>query len=165
MLVELLDASHRDEFLAAVKASEELHHPWVSPPATAEAFSAYAARPRATHVSYVVRSPAGDIVGCVSITEIVRGPFQSAYLSYYAFAPHQGRGFMKQGLAEVVERAFTTHGLHRLEANVQPANRASRSLVRSLGFRREGFSPRYLRIGGQWRDHERWAITAEEWSR
>ena len=50
--------------------------------------------------------------------------------------------------------------LHRLEANIQPDNAASIALVRSCGFAREGYSPRYLKIGGRWRDHERWTIRA-----
>lgn len=70
---------------------------------------------------------------------------------------------MKEGLSLVIHRAFEELGLHRVEANIQPENRASRALVRGLGFRLEGFSPRYLKILGRWRDHERWALTAEDW--
>jgi ribosomal-protein-alanine N-acetyltransferase len=70
---------------------------------------------------------------------------------------------MTHGLTAVLFDAFEKHGLHRLEANIQPGNKNSRSLVESLGFRLEGFSPRYLKIAGRWRDHERWAVTAEEW--
>ncbi len=61
--------------------------------------------------------------------------------------------------------AFSTHALHRLEANIQPENERSQALVRSLGFRLEGHSPRYLEINGVWRDHNRFAITSEEFAR
>lgn len=103
------------------------------------------------------------LVGVVNLSEVVRGSFRSAYLAYYAFEPYAGRGLMREGLAQVLILAFGRLELHRLEANLQPGNRASRALVRSLGFRREGFSPRYLKINGRWKDHERWAILAEEW--
>jgi ribosomal-protein-alanine N-acetyltransferase len=69
---------------------------------------------------------------------------------------------MTVGVGAVVRKAFTYHGLHRLEANIQPDNRASIQLVQRLGFRREGLSRRYLKIGGRWRDHERWAMLAED---
>ena len=92
----------------------------------------------------------------------MRGNFHSAYLGYYAFAPHAGQGLMAEGLALVIRDAFRRLRLHRVEANIQPGNKASLRLVRRLGFRREGYSPRYLKIGGRWRDHERWALRADQ---
>lgn len=67
---------------------------------------------------------------------------------------------MSEGLRQVVRLAFTTLGLHRLEANIQPENVASLALVRACGFQQEGNCPRYLKIRGRWRDHERWTILA-----
>jgi [ribosomal protein S5]-alanine N-acetyltransferase len=63
----------------------------------------------------------------------------------------------------VLREAFTRLDLHRLEANIQPANARSIALAKRCGFALEGFSPRYLKIGGRWRDHERWAIRKETW--
>jgi ribosomal-protein-alanine N-acetyltransferase len=111
----------------------------------------------------VCRRADGAIVGVVNVSEIVRAALQSAYLGYYVFRPHATQGYMTEGLALVLRHAFRRLGLHRLEANIQPENLASRRLVRRLGFRKEGFSPRYLKVGGRWRDHERWAILREAW--
>jgi ribosomal-protein-alanine N-acetyltransferase len=155
-----------EAFLAAVRRSRALHGALVAPPATRAQYRAYLARiRRPTHHGYFVCLADGELAGVINVNEIVRGLFQSAYLGFYALAPHAGRGHMRAGLALVIEEAFRAHGLHRLEANVQPRNRRSRALVRGLGFRREGFSPRYLRIAGRWRDHERWALTVEDWKR
>lgn len=111
----------------------------------------------------VCRRADGAIVGVVNVSEIVRAALQSAYLGYYAFQAHAGQGYMTEGLALVLRHAFRRLGLHRLEANIQPRNLASRKLVRRLGFRKEGFSPRYVKVGGRWRDHERWAIVRDAW--
>jgi [ribosomal protein S5]-alanine N-acetyltransferase len=116
------------------------------------------------HRLLVCRRVDGAIVGVINVSEIVRSAFQSAYLGYYAFHPHAGQGYMTEGLGLVLRHAFRGLGLHRLEANIQPGNTASRALARGLGFRMEGFSPRYLKVGGRWRDHERWAIVRETWA-
>jgi ribosomal-protein-alanine N-acetyltransferase len=108
----------------------------------------------------VCRRDTGAIAGVVNITNIVLGLFRSGYLGYYAFAGHERQGFMREGLKLVVRHAFTSMKLHRLEANIQPGNVASIALVRSCGFSKEGYTPSYLKIGGRWRDHERWAKLA-----
>ena len=149
---------------ALARASRRLHRPWVYPPLTAPAATRWigATGPR-RHRLLVCRRGDGAIVGVINVSEIVRAAFQSAYLGYYAFRPHAGQGLMTEGLGLVLRHAFRRLGLHRLEANVQPGNRPSRELVRRLGFRKEGFSLRYLKVGGRWRDHERWAIVREDW--
>jgi ribosomal-protein-alanine N-acetyltransferase len=154
---------HRDEFLALMRASRARLRPWVAPPASRAAFTAYLRRARRpTERAFLVcRVEDRAIAGVINVSQIFHGNFQSAYLGYYAGAPFMGLGYMSEGLGLVLRHAFGPLGLHRLEANIQPGNRASIRLVRGAGFRREGFSPRYLKILGRWRDHERWAITAE----
>ena len=112
-----------------------------------------------------VLADGGDLVGIFTVSQIVRGYFQSAYLGYYASARHAGKGLMGEAMALVLDHAFGPLSLHRLEANIQPGNAPSIALARGAGFRLEGFSPRYLLIGGRWRDHERYAITADEHAR
>ena len=162
--IRLRTPVHADEpaFTKGVRRSRCIHHPWVSPPDSPEAFRAYLERleqPR-NHAFLVCRSDTDEIAGVVNITNVVLGPFCSGYLSYYVFSGHERQGFMREGLQAAVRSAFKELGLHRLEANIQPGNEASIALVRSIGFSKEGYSPRYLKIGGQWRDHERWAIVA-----
>jgi ribosomal-protein-alanine N-acetyltransferase len=91
------------------------------------------------------------------------GNFRSAYLGYYGAVSFAGRGFMTEGLSLVLDHAFSDLRLNRLEANIQPANARSIALAERIGFRKEGYSPNYLYIAGGWRDHERWAIAADEW--
>ncbi|HLV19339.1 MAG TPA: GNAT family protein [Polyangiaceae bacterium] len=155
---------HAAAFVQAVQQSRAFHRPWAYPPSTIEQYRAFLRRARRrTHLSHLVYTEADELAGVININEIVRGNFGSGYLGYYALSPHQGRGYLRAGLSQVMQRAFGEYGLHRLEANIQPDNQRSIALVRSLGFRQEGYSPKYLKIGGRYRDHERWAILAEEW--
>ncbi|WP_370877061.1 GNAT family N-acetyltransferase [Acidovorax sp. A1169] len=162
--LQSVGTGHRQAFLTAVHASRALHRPWVSAPATPEQFVAYIERMQAPGNCglLVVRQGAAslELAGVVNITNMVMGPFCSGYLGYYAFAGYERQGLMREGLTLAVRHAFRTLKLHRLEANIQPGNAASLALVRSCGFTQEGYSPKYLKIGGCWRDHERWAIVA-----
>ena len=102
------------------------------------------------------------LFGVFTVSQIVRGAFQSAYLGYYGHQRYAGQGYMGAALEQVLDHVFGTLALHRVEANIQPGNAPSAALAKGAGFRLEGFSPRYLLIGGRWRDHERYAITFEE---
>jgi ribosomal-protein-alanine N-acetyltransferase len=151
------------EFLRAVRASRKLHRGWVSPPNDRARFAQYVRGLRKDNrEGFFVVTANDDLVGVINVSEIVRGPFQSAYLGYYAFQPFGGRGLLRQGLRAVISLSFGELGLHRLEANIQPENARSIALVKSLGFRREGLSPRYLKVCGRWRDHERWALLSDD---
>ena len=158
--------SDRQEFIRAMAASAELHLPWISDVATDSYFDRQLARVAHDRhdANLVCLAETGAIVGVFNITEIVRGAFQSAFVSYAAVAGYDGQGLMSEGLRQLVERAFTELDLHRLEANIQPANARSIALVRRAGFTYEGTSRRYLKLGGEWRDHEHWVLLAEDWA-
>jgi ribosomal-protein-alanine N-acetyltransferase len=162
--IRLLKAADRDEFLQMVHESRELHRPWAYPPERADQFDELLSRCSRDDFAcfLVVDDETGEIAGVFNISQIVRGSFQSAFLGYYGSARHAGKGLMKEGLKLVLDYAFGPLSLHRIEANIQPGNTASIALARGAGFRLEGYSPRYLLIGGQWRDHERYALTADE---
>jgi [ribosomal protein S5]-alanine N-acetyltransferase len=158
-------------FIAYAKQSRALHRGWVQAPETPTAFAAYVARYHPTDAAprnvgfLVIRNEDDAIVGVINFSEIIRGAFHSGYVGYYAFAPFAGDGYMAEGFALALDFAFRKMRLHRIEANVQPANIRSLALVERLGFMREGYSRRYVKIAGRWRDHVRFAMLAEDWKR
>ena len=113
----------------------------------------------------IVRVKDGRIVGTANLSQIFYGPFKNAYLGYLLGAKFTGNGYMTEAINLVLAAAFGRLRLHRIEANVQPTNTPSIRVLERCGFTREGFSRRYLKVGGAWRDHERWAILAEDWKR
>ena len=114
------------DFLAFVKSSRRLHRPWVNPPSTRERFLAYVRRARRDDFEpFLVRRVDDDaIVGVFNLSQIFRGGFQNACLGYYGSASHEGQGYMTEGMSLLLRFAFRTLKLHRLEANIQPGNRA-----------------------------------------
>ena len=167
--VYLREPTRRDEreMIARNQASRPIHRGWVAPPTDATAFADWMKRLREPWVKgfLVCRIEDGAIVGVFMLNQIVRRLFQSAYMGYYAERPFNRQGYMTEGLQLVLRHTFMTVKLHRVEANIQPENVASIALVKRAGFRLEGFSPRYLKISGRWRDHQRWAMTIDDWQR
>jgi ribosomal-protein-alanine N-acetyltransferase len=155
----------RPEFISVMRASRAFHRPWATAPTDDEAFDAYLADSRRPdfEAMLVCRRADHAILGFFNLSHITRGSLQSAYLGYAVGSTYARQGYMREGIELVLRNAFVTLRLHRVEANIQPGNQASIALARGAGFCREGFSPRYLKIGGRWRDHERWAILAEDW--
>jgi ribosomal-protein-alanine N-acetyltransferase len=162
-------ARDRDAYLGLRRRSAAFLRSWEPAPSrgTTETkrFSAWlqSGRGERHEKLLVCRRVDGAIMGAVNVNEIVRGPAQSAFLGYWIGAPYARQGYMTEALRLALHHAYTTLGLHRVEANIMPINRASIALVKRAGFRREGYSARYLKIAGRWSDHERWALTIEDW--
>ena len=164
-MIRPLAARDCEAFIEAVQRSKSLHAPWVATKArTRKEFAKYLDRfSSGGNVGFLVIDRAsGGFVGMININEIIRKAFQSGALGYYAFSPYAGQGLMSEGMALVLKQAFGKLKLHRVEANIQPGNRASIALVKKFGFVREGFSRRMLKINERWKDHERWALLAED---
>ncbi|MEV0617215.1 GNAT family protein [Nonomuraea sp. NPDC050404] len=163
--IRYLSLGDYEELAPLYEQSAELHAQWMpgAPIATYEDFERYMGRfDGPLHEGFLIcLRDTGAIVGRVNVNNIVRGTHQSAIIGYSAYASTTGRGYMTEGLGLLVGYAFGEMELHRLEANIQPANTASLNLIKRVGFQREGFSPNFQYINGAWRDHERWAITAE----
>ncbi|GAA4223330.1 GNAT family protein [Actinomadura meridiana] len=163
VMLRRLRAADEDEFVRLAEQSMRLHADWVRTPADPEAFREYLAGfadPAIGEALLIRRADTGGIAGHATLTGIVRGPYDRAVLGFAAFTPSRGQGFMTEGIGLTVRYALGPLGLHRVEADVQPDNEPSRRLVQRLDFRLEGLSPGFINIGGLWRDHERWAITA-----
>ncbi len=153
------------EFIALNKSSRRFHKGLVKTSVDKQGFDDYLARnEREENECFLIcRNTDGAIVGVINLSQIFRGVFQNAYLGYYLGGKFTGFGFMAEAVDLILRFAFKELKLHRVEANVQPRNLASIAVLQKTGFTKEGFSPKYLKISGRWRDHERWAIIAEDW--
>ncbi|MFS3135108.1 GNAT family N-acetyltransferase [Gluconacetobacter sacchari] len=161
--VRLVAQGDAEALVRANLDSRAYHAPWARPFTDQDGFERWLARlATGPDVGLAAWYGPDDPVGVFTFSQIVMGPFCSAYLGYYGMRAHARTGRMTCAMALVLDYGFDQLGLHRVEANIQPGNAASIALVRRAGFRREGYSPRYLKIDGEWRDHERWAVLAEE---
>src|SRR3954447_13631692 len=105
----------------------------------------------------------GSFVGEINLNSVHRGPLQSAYVGYWIDERAAGHGYMPEAVVVLARFAFEELHLHRIQIAIIPRNKPSRRGVEKLGLRDEGVAERYLEINGEWEDHVRYAITAEEW--
>ncbi|MEY3027366.1 MAG: hypothetical protein RLZZ238_2263 [Planctomycetota bacterium] len=105
----------------------------------------------------------GRMVGVASLGGIAEWPSLDCHCGYWLAEGETGRGLMRDAVAALLDHAFEDRGLHRVAANILPANRRSITLVRALGFTREGLLRGLIEIDGLWRDHECWSMLTEDW--
>ncbi len=155
--------SYMEEFINKSISSEELHRNWVQSLNNKEAYLAYLERINKDNQfgTFIKLKKTNDLIGVVNVNEIVKGTFKSGYLGFYLFSGFEKQGLMNEALKLVINYAFDSMQLHRLEANIQPDNINSLRLVHRVGFIKEGFSRKYLYINNKWQDHIRYALTKE----
>lgn len=106
-----------------------------------------------TALPHVILNESGDVAGRITLTGVVRGPFQSCSLGYWLSESDNGRGLASSAVAHIKQTAFDELGLHRIEAGTLLHNVRSQHVLERNGFVRFGVAPRYLKIAGQWQDH------------
>jgi ribosomal-protein-alanine N-acetyltransferase len=115
-----------------------------------------------TYAFAIVERADGAMRGRIALANVVRGAWENATLGYFVDEEVGGQGYATEAVGLALEFAFGPCRLHRVQAAVMPKNARSRRVLEKNGFRHEGFSPRYLRLDGDWRDHDLFAITVEE---
>ncbi len=154
-----------EEYAQMSRESEKFHRGLIKMSRNRDDFDAFLERNnREENECFLIcRNSNNRIAGIINLSQIFRGPFQNAYLGYGLGVKFTGQGLMTEAVSLVLRFAFKELKLHRIEANVQPENLPSIAVLKRCGFTKEGFSRKYLKIGGRWRDHERWAIISEDW--
>ena len=175
LALRAIEERDEDEFVRVLEVSREHWAPWI--PARPHDWSphdhfrrelhrAASGAVGGTHLRLGAFLDDGRLAGLFSLNEIVRGVFQNAYAGWSVSADATGQGLGTEGVRALLDSAFTPFpaglGLHRVQANIMPANAPSLRIAEKVGFRREGVAMRYLQIAGTWEDHVTFAMTAKE---
>jgi [ribosomal protein S5]-alanine N-acetyltransferase len=112
-------------------------------------------------VPHVIIGEAGQVVGRVTLNDIVWGPFLSCHLGYWVSADQNGRGLATAAVRHMIGVAFGELGLHRIQAGTLLHNTGSQRVLERNGFTRFGVAPQYLRIAGQWQDHALYQLISD----
>jgi ribosomal-protein-alanine N-acetyltransferase len=169
--LQLPAQGHKKTFIHFIKRNRNFHEPWIYISSDPQYFDQYLRRMKSGNMlGFFVFTNEKDVdgnqkfVGVINLNNIRLNPFGSASLGYYADQEKCQKGYMKEAIRLVLHHAFSKIELNRVEVNIQPENTSSLALVKSAGFQKEGFSRKYLQIGNEYRDHERWAYLADNFN-
>lgn len=113
---------------------------------------------------FIRRMDDDQLIGGVTLSNIRFGAARTGVVGYWIGAPFVRQGYGRLAVDEAVIHGFESIGLNRIEAACQPENHASGKLLQSLGFQLEGRARGYLRINGEWRDHDIYALIESDWA-
>lgn len=99
-----------------------------------------------------------SLIGCVSFNNIIKGSFQSCTIGYKIHKNHQGQGYATEAILSLCQKMFDDGHLHRIDAYIQPDNKASIATAEKCGFRFEGISKEYAYMKGIWVDHLHYSL-------
>ena len=103
-----------------------------------------------------------QMMGAVNLSYIRRGAAQMGTVGYWIGEHFSNQGLMSEAVGLLCDFAFTTLGLHRLEAACMIDNEPSVRVLKNNKFNEEGYAPRYLKIGGVWADHRLFALCRDD---
>jgi len=104
----------------------------------------------------------GSLIGQITLSNIVRGVGQFADIGYFIDHELQSKGYMTAAVGLILQFAFRVLGLHRVQAAILVHNTASRRVLEKNHFQAEGIARGFIKINGQWQDHQTFAILAGE---
>ena len=94
-----------------------------------------------------------QVIATINCDQIIRGPFQACYLGYCLDKNYEGKGIIGRSLEPIIRYLFEVKEINRIMANYIPNNLRSENVLQKLGFEKEGYAKKYLKINGLWQDH------------
>src|SRR5690348_2879150 len=154
--------------LFAMLSTEEVSRFISPPPTTVEGFERFIAwthrmRTAGTYACFAVTIKGHDTaIGIFQVRELEPG-FGTAEWGFAIGSPFWGTGVFQQGAELVLEFAFETLGVHRLEARCAVKNGRGNGALRKLGAVQEGVLRKSFLKDGQYLDQVLYGIIEDDW--
>ena len=107
---------------------------------------------------YMIPKGSKKVIGTVGLGTVFFGSVKSGTISYKVDKDYRRMGYCTEAVEEVINFAFNTLQLHRIDSLVMPRNEKSLGVMKKFGFEQEGLSKKCLEINGKWEDHYRFAL-------